>query len=100
MDTIGKCPDLLVFKKEDFDLELGYDISHIPHRQIDDYVRKAIAGIEVRSSAFLIDRYEEAMQRRTQNFISMAIEIKEKILSEYSDLLSQPSRHTYIDMVL
>lgn len=57
LDTIGKRPDLLIFKKTDFNDQLGYDISQIPHSTIADYVKKAIAGIEVRSSAFLIDRY-------------------------------------------
>lgn len=45
LDTIGKRPDLLIFKKEDFNESLGYDVSHIPHNQIFDYVKKAIAGI-------------------------------------------------------
>ena len=62
LDTIGKRPDLLIFKKSDFDDNLGFDISQIPHNHITDYVKKAIAGIEVRSSAFLIDKYEEAMK--------------------------------------
>lgn len=55
LDTIGKRPDLLVFRKSDFDKNLGFDLSRIPHNQITDYVTKAVAGIEVRSSAFLID---------------------------------------------
>ncbi|MDO5342097.1 MAG: AccI family restriction endonuclease [Bacteroidia bacterium] len=99
LDTIGKRPDLLIFRKNDFDPYLGFDISHIQHCQIDSYVRKAIAGIEVRSSAFLIDRYEEAMRLRTKKSISIALEIRDKILSEYSDLLSQPLRHSYIEML-
>ena len=43
LDTIGKRPDLLIFKKSDFDQKLGFDISQIPHNQITDYVKKAIA---------------------------------------------------------
>jgi len=30
LDSIGKRPDLLIFKKEDFNKELGFDISQIP----------------------------------------------------------------------
>lgn len=52
LDLIGKRPDLLLFKREDFNAELGYDISSFTHVEIADYVSKAIAGIEVRSSAF------------------------------------------------
>jgi type II restriction enzyme len=99
LDTIGKRPDLLVFRKEDYEVGLGYDISHIPHNEIDAYVKKAIAGIEVRSSAFLIDRYEEAMQKRTESFIQRALFIKELILSEYSDVLNHPARTKYIEFL-
>ena len=53
LDRIGKRPDLLIFKREDYDEILGMDISRIRSNEIDNYVRKAIAGIEVRSSAFL-----------------------------------------------
>lgn len=99
LDTIGKRPDVLIFKKSDFDNSLGYDISHIPHEKIDNYVKKAIAGVEVRSSAFLIDRYEEAMARRTDFFTKEALSIKNVILSEYSDLLDHPLRKSYVDVL-
>ncbi|GHT19824.1 hypothetical protein AGMMS4957_04970 [Bacteroidia bacterium] len=99
LDAIGKRPDLLIFKKADFIEKLGYDISSIPHNQITDYVKKAIVGIEVRSSAFLIDRYEEAMQIRTMKFTKIALEVKNKILAEYADVLSNPARESYIDLL-
>ena len=99
LDTIGKRPDLLIFKKSDFDTHLGFDISQIPHHQITDYVKKAIAGIEVRSSAFLIDCYERAMELRTAKFTQIALQTKDKILSEYSDILQHPSRQNYIDVL-
>ena len=96
LDTIGKRPDLLIFKKDDFLERLGYDISKIPHPEITDYVKKAVAGIEVRSSAFLIDRYETAMQKRTEKFTGLALKIRDKILSEYSELLEHSSRKKYV----
>lgn len=99
LDTIGKRPDLLIFHKADYDVELGLDISQIPHYQITDYIKKAIAGIEVRSSAFLIDRYEQIMQLRTEKFSRIALETKDKILDEYADVLSHPSRQSYIDLL-
>jgi len=99
LDTIGKRPDLLIFKKSDFDTNLGFDISHILHDKITDYVKKAVAGIEVRSSAFLIDRYEEAMQIKTERFTKIALETKDKILAGYQDVLSHPSRENYIDLL-
>ena len=99
LDTIGKRPDLLIFKKSDYDAKLGYDISKIPHTAIEQYVKKAIAGIEIRSSAFLIDRYEEAMQKRTESYTQKALSLKETILSEYIDLLDNTSRKNYIDLL-
>jgi len=99
LDSIGKRPDLLIFKREDFDENLGFDISQIPHHEITEYVIKAIAGIEVRSSAFLIDRYEMAMQIRTEKFAQIAIQIKEILLSEFLDVLQHPSRQIYIEVL-
>jgi hypothetical protein len=99
LDTIGKRPDLLIFNKADFDIDLGYDISQVPHNEITNYVKKAVAGIEVRSSAFLIDRYEEAMRVRTEKFTEIALRTKDKILVEYSDVLAHPSRQNYIDLL-
>ena len=99
LDTIGKRPDLLIFKKSDFQEKFGFDISHIQHERITEYVKKAVAGIEVRSSAFLIDRYEEAMQIRSEKFTKIALETKNKILTEYKDILAHHSRENYIDLL-
>ncbi|MFN7119333.1 MAG: AccI family restriction endonuclease [Saprospiraceae bacterium] len=99
LDTIGKRPDLLIFKKADFDAALGLDISQVTHSQLAQYVKKAVAGIEVRSSAFLIDRYEAAMQKKTSRLSQMALEIKHKILTEYKDILDHPTRKKYISLL-
>lgn len=99
LDAIGKRPDLLIFKKEDFDETKGFDISHIPHNEIDSYVKKSIAGIEVRSSAFLIDRYEEAMLKRAEQYTKEALSLKHEILSNYIDLLDIPGRKSYIEVL-
>ena len=99
LNTIGKRPDLLVFKKQDFISKLGYDISKIYHSQIEDYVKKAIAGLEIRSSAFLIDKYEEEMQNRTNLYFNKALEYQNKILSEYIDVLQHPKKKHFIDIL-
>jgi len=99
LDTIGKRPDLLIFRKEDFIQELGFDISQISHHTITRYVKKAIAGIEVRSSAFLIDKYEEAMQIRTEKFSQIALQTRDIILTEFQEELKHPSRQAYIDLL-
>ena len=89
LDTIGKRPDILLFKKEVFDASLGYDISSKPSNEIGDYVAKAIAGIEVRSSAFLINKYTEEANRGVRENTERAIEIKNIVLAQYIDLLEQ-----------
>lgn len=99
LDIIGKRPDLLIFKKEDFREDLGSDISKIPHDSIVEYVKKAIAGIEVRSSAFLIDKYEEAMHDRFIKFSKVALQTRDMILQNFQEELSHPSRKAYIDIL-
>lgn len=99
LDTIGKRPDLLIFKQEDYREDLGLDISHIPHEDIVGYVKKAIAGIEVRSSAFLIARYEQAMQERIQRCTNESLRIRDNILENYSDLLSESGRDVYLQVL-
>lgn len=99
LDTIGKRPDLLIFKKSDFRTDLGLDISKMPYCEIDDYVKKAVAGIEVRSSAFLIDKYEKSMSKKTEQNIAHAMDLKNEILSSYSSLLNHPLRLKYIDVL-
>jgi AccI restriction endonuclease len=95
LDEIGKRPDLLLFQKSDFDPQLGLDISRLPHLETYAYVRKAIAGIEVRSSAFLIERYEQYMRHRMQSNSSVALTTKDRILLEFADLLQHPNRLQY-----
>lgn len=89
LDTIGKRPDLLLFRKSDFREDLGHDISKLSNVQIGDYVKKAIAGIEVRSSAFLIDKYNEEANRFLAENTKQALSLRDEILSGYIDLLSE-----------
>jgi hypothetical protein len=99
LDTIGKRPDLLIFHKDDFDEELGKDISKVPHGEITDYVKNAVAGLEVRSSAFLIDTYEDEMNRRTTFHKEEVFRLKDYILNNYADILKKEKRK-YIKTIL
>ena len=98
LDAIGKRPDSLIFKKSDFNEELGFDISNVEHSKITDYVKKAIAGLEIRSSAFLIQKYENEMNDRTNNYLKIVFEIKKKILTDYRELLERKGKR-YIDIL-
>ena len=99
LDTIGKRPDLLIFEKKDFNPELGDDISKIDHNEITEYVKKSIAGLEIRSSAFLIDKYENEMQNRTILHLNKALKIRDDILKNYLDLLEHPKKKHFIEIL-
>lgn len=99
LDEIGKRPDILIFKRTDFDDKFGFDISTLPHEKITEYVKKAVAGLEIRSSAFLIEQYEKIMNSRTQENLKIAFETRDKIVQEFSDLLETPNRKKYITIL-
>lgn len=99
LDEIGKRPDILIFKRDDYRDDLGLDISHIDHHLLTDYVKKAVAGIEVRSSAFLLDKYELAMREKIERCVEESMSIRERILADYSDLLSVPGRTIYLELL-
>lgn len=86
LDIIGKRPDLLIFNKKDFPFETN-NISHFATEILDNIVPKAKCGIEVRSSAFLINKYENFMNNRNNKLITQALRLKENILSQYSEIL-------------
>lgn len=100
LDTIGKRPDLLIFKRSDFDEKLGLDISGYDHSRIENYVRKAVAGIEVRSSAFLIEHYEAAIAQQKAQTIREALGLKDEILAEHGQILASDARRaTYLSIL-
>ena len=90
LDTIGKRPDILVFKKEDYKPEWEFDISALPKPDLDKLVPRAVAGIEIRSSSFLIEKYDAEIQRRQKIFKDLALTAKNNILENYADLLTKP----------
>lgn len=89
LDTIGKRPDILLFNRDDFDETLGYDISSKSNAEIGKYVKKAVAGIEVRSSAFLIDKYTTEANKVVRENTERAIGIRDNILKNYTDILER-----------
>ena len=88
LDEIGKRPDLLIFEKQDFPYD-DTNISHWDIEKLDEIVPKAKCGIEVRSSAFLIGRYEDCMNEQTAKAASESLRIKNKIITDYSEILKQ-----------
>lgn len=99
LSTIGKRPDLLIFNRSDFDFSLGIDISRIEHRQIAGLVKKAVAGIEVRSSSFLIGKYDAAAKERSELLETEALELRDHILQNYRAQLTAPARSHLIPLL-
>ncbi len=52
---IGKRPDVLIFRTEDYDFDWSFNISEFPPEMLNKIVPKALAGLEIRSSSFLIE---------------------------------------------
>lgn len=89
LNTIGKRPDLLIFKVSDF-----------PHKNIDiendEHVRSAVAALEVRSSSFLLEKYSAFMDKRQKIAINNCNEIRSHILSSAAgDLLKKKNNAIY-----
>lgn len=85
LNSIGKRPDLLIFKKSDVgDAPLDLDDAHT--------VSKAVAAIEVRSSSFLANRYSQFMETRSSEAVQRCRELRRAILQDkMRDLLQQKS---------
>ena len=93
LNTIGKKPDLLIYRSSDLPENCGYDVEDTA------FIERAVAAIEVRSSSFLADRYSSFMETRTQNSERECERIRNQLLEEpYAGLLSQRRPHIY-DMV-
>jgi len=89
LNTIGKRPDLLIYRLADFP-DKNVDIEN------DEHVRKAIVALEVRSSSFLIDKYSAFMDGRQREAIQKCKEIQSKIInSSLNPLLKRKNIAVY-----
>ena len=88
LDAVGKRPDVLIFEKKDFPYET-YNISHFDLEKLNNLVPKAKCGVEVRSSSFLIDKYNSFMKMNHLTSTDNILKIKSIILSHFSELLKK-----------
>ena len=89
LNTIGKKPDLLIFKLTDFP-DRNVDIEN------DEHVKKAIVALEVGSSSFLIDKYAAFMNKRQEEAVNKCGTIREIIISgELGRLLERKNKAIY-----
>lgn len=92
LDAIGKRPDLLLFKKSDYNPEWGASIANFTKEQLDQIVPRAVAGLEIRSSSFLIDKYDEYMRARFEENLARAVVIRDELMGNYDDVFAQPKK--------
>ena len=86
LNTIGKRPDLLIFRRSEIGSPVNIDIDD------EDLVGRALAAIEVRSSSFLAQRYALFTEERSNRAAGECCRIQSRILSEpYSTLLAGKS---------
>ncbi len=94
LDEIGKRPDILIFEKKDFPFDV-LNISNFSNEVLDEIVPKAKCGIEVRSSAFLIDKYESYMNDKQNRLVCEALALRKQILTNYGILLKEKEEELY-----
>jgi hypothetical protein len=89
LNTIGKRPDLLIFKVSDFPKKI-VDIEN------DEHVRRAVAALEVRSSSFLAEKYSAFMRDRQRQAINKCAEIRNQLVNrELGALLQRKNEPIY-----
>ncbi len=89
LETIGKRPDILLFSKDVYLEEWNFNISNFSPDRLAEIVPLATAGIEVRSSAFLVEEYTQFMLQRKNKITERILQIKSNLLDNYQDLLQQ-----------
>lgn len=77
LDLIGKRPDILLFKPEDYQKIWGDDISQLSQDKLKPIVPKAIAGFEVRSSAYLTKRF---VPKKDRPFLSFTPKVEDLLV--------------------
>ena len=82
LNSMGKRPDVLLFRAEDAP-ECEHETAN------PDCVRRAVAAIEVRSSSFLCKKYKTTMSQRIANAERRCAELREAIL-QLLQLICQP----------
>jgi hypothetical protein len=96
LDTIGKRPDVLIFHRGYYNPEWNYDISQIPRGDLDQIVVNALAGIEVRSSSFLFEKYSNDVAVKVQANRDRIFELKQQLLRDYMDVFAVKAGWTEI----
>jgi hypothetical protein len=100
LDSIGKKPDVLVFDSGAYKSEWGLDISRKANQELDSIAKSAKAGLEIRSSAFLVSKYEKHIansEGKSRNFLSFTPKA-EDLLVIYKWITNFGVPHFYVQV--
>lgn len=91
LSEIGKRPDLLIFDREFFkeNYDEIIDISNFHRFELDPLVKKAVQAVEVRSSAFISEKYAAHAAEIRKKSTDIIIDACNKLITEYSDEISK-----------
>ncbi len=103
LEELGKCPDILIYKRESFtpesrkEFECGKD-----RKDIIPTTKKALAGLEVRSSAFLAKIYESHVSKlgkesKKREFLSFTPKVEDlAVILKWIEIHDVP--HFYVQI--
>ena len=90
LNAVGKKPDLLIYRSVDLPESGDYDLGDA------QFVQRAVAAIEVRSSSFLANRYSAFMENRTRTAERECSRLRDRLTSPpYGDILRQRQSQIY-----
>lgn len=87
LDTIGKRPDLLIFRTADYDFDWSFNISRLPREILDKIVPRAMAGLEVRSSSFLIGHYDKERDQQLVMQRARLFALRDELINDFAALV-------------
>lgn len=101
LHRLGKKPDLLIFREDDYVEKWNYDITSLDIELLDTIISKAMAAFEIRSSAFLIEEYRKYRESKKgkgkRQFLSFTPKI-EDIYVIYKWIKRYGIRHFYVQV--
>lgn len=91
LEEIGKRPDILIFNRKDYPFDTVY-INNLKQDIQDKVVPLALCGIEVRSSAFLTEEYQNYMSDKSKKLKEDILNKKSIIIDKFSEILIEKNQ--------